>query len=170
MNLKPFIYKKLKEQNENKIKFVLGLISSTLVLLLFYISSGPEIKEDSLEPESSLNLSVMIPDGYVLFGFEAENYAQISPILEPYSMVQVYNTNTRRLIAKNIKVLRAPKDPSQLSFLVPVNIANYFARFGLEYRIVLQKYDVMKKPQIIQRLNKKPETSITYGGTKNVSL
>ena len=164
MNIKNLIYKNILKQSEKRIKFGLGLISSFLVLLLFYFSSDKP-KKPLTGPDSSMNLTVMIPDGYVLFGFEAENYELISPILAPYSMVKVYKPHNGKLLAQNIKVLRAPKDPSQLSFLVPVKIANYFASFGLEYRIVIQKYDIEKKPELIQDL-KRSKTSITYGGLK----
>lgn len=168
MNLSDWIYKKISEQSEKNIRFGLALLSSFFVLLLFYLSDQPQENSPSTtEPESSINLTVMIPDGYVLFGFEAENYEQVSPLLAPYSMVKVYSPNDGRLIAQNIKVLRAPKDPSQLSFLVPVNIANFFARFGLEYRIVLQKYTVDEEPKLVLGIKKKQKTSITYGGQKH---
>ena len=133
-------------------------------MVIFTLVDRSPKEEDPLIKETSINLSVMIPDGYVLFSFEAENYEQISPLLEPFNMVKVYSVLSGDMIAQNIKVLRAPKDPSQLSFLVPVNIANYFARFGLEYRIVIQKYDSLKKPQLIESIKKRPNISVTFGG------
>jgi hypothetical protein len=171
MNMKNLNFEKLlSSKHQNQVKFGLALLSSLIVVIVFYFTEGTNSDSPTSTNDSMINLNVMIPDGYVLFSFQADNYEQISPFLEPYSMVKVYSINTGEMIAQNIKVLRAPKDPSQLSFLVPVNIANYFAHFGLEYRIVLQKYDSSKRPQIVNKTKQKQRVSITFGGFKNENL
>ena len=169
MKINNSIYKAVfNSKNEAKVKLGLAFLSSILVMILFYVSNNLDLESNKGQTsnQNTLNLAVMIPEGYVLFGFEAENYEQISSLLDPYNMVKVYSPKDGHILAQNIKVLRAPKDPAQLSFLVPVNIANYFAHVGLEYRIVLQKYDSTKKPQLIKRHNKKPDATVTYGGIK----
>jgi len=168
LKLKESISKNIfNSKNESSVKLSLALLSSVMVMSLFYFTTGSDAESLIDNSESSTNLNVMIPDGYVLFGFEAENYEQVSPLLGPYNMVKVYSPLDGRILAQNIKVLRAPKAPDQLSFLVPVNIANYFARFGLEYRIVLQKYDGSKSPKLGRKDSKKHLTTLTYGGKKN---
>lgn len=171
MKMKKSIYRfLLAQENQSQVKLFLACLSSFLIMGLFYFSNSSETGDSKVSEESAINLSVMIPEGYVLFGFEAENYEQISTLLEPYNMVRVYSMKTGQMLAKNIKVLRAPKDPSQLSFLVPVNIANYFAHFGLEYRIVLQKYDGLKSPQLIETHEKRQDLTVTYGGLKSEDI
>ena len=169
MKIKNSIYKIiLSSKNQAHIRLGLACLSSFFVMALFYFYTGTKIENKKELNDNSINLSVMIPEGYVLFSFEAENYEQVSPLLEPYSMVKVYSTKTGQMLAQNIKVLRAPKDPSQLSFLMPVKIANYFAHLGLEYQIVIQKYDESKKPQLIKNNYKRQQDVIvTYGEPKD---
>ncbi len=159
--LKDYIFNNV---SEDKAKIIAGLSLSFIVSLIIYILQPNQ--NTSTTPEAlEVNLSVMIPKGHVIYPFEAVNFENVEPLLGAYNMVQVYHPQKGKLLAKNIKVLRAPKDPSHLAFIVPVEIANKLAPFGLEFKVASQK-EVNKPP--IWVLNKsslkKPENLVTFGG------
>lgn len=160
-HLKKYIFKKYKEKD---IKFwgalSLSILSSILVVFLKHTPKTDHIKQESL------NIELMIPKGYVLYPFEAVNFGSINSILGSYSMVQIYKPLDGSLVATNIKVLRAPKDPSHLAFLIPSSIASKLAPLGLEFKIAIQENTkkpplwVLKEKQIKHKLNIK---TVTFG-------
>lgn len=165
-NLKTYLCEVLfKSKNEKHFKLTVAFTVSALMLTVYYLSAPNDIQSSKVTHENSVNLNVLIPSGYVLLPFIAENYIETEPFLEPYNMVRVINTKTGKLIARNIKLLRAPKDPSRLSFLVPENIAKKFINFGLEFKIVIQKYEHDLEPQLVAHHKKRiQKTDVSFGG------
>ncbi len=161
MKLKEYLFKRFSEE---QIKLAACLSLSIGISVVIYAIKPADA--DAVPEELRPNLTVMIPKGHLLYPFEAANFESVEPLLDAYNMVQVYHPKTGRLIAKNIKVLRAPKDPSHLAFLIPVSIANKFAPFGLNFKIAVQKY-INKKPlwvlQELEQKLKEPRKIITFG-------
>lgn len=165
--LKNFLYKALfTPGNEKHFKLAIAVLVSIVMLIIYYLSAPKDaFVSDEVSPENTVNLNVLIPEGYVLLPFIAENYIETEPFLEPYNMVRVIDARTSKVIARNIKLLRAPKDPSRLSFLVPENIAKKFIKFGLEFKIVIQKYNNDLEPQLVLNRKKRSQnTKVSYGG------
>ncbi len=170
MNLEHSVFNKyFNPKYEKQVLFSLGLLSSLMVLIVFFLLDEKPLIETQVE--STMNLSVMIPEGHILYPFEVENYEGVDSLLDTYSMVKVYSSIDGSLLAKNIKTLRAPKDPSKLAFLIPFEVADFFARQGQVYRIVVQKYDPNKKAKIVRKKpltqSKKQKTSVTFGSLKD---
>lgn len=166
MKKEKFIKFIFNPKHENLSRTILGLSLSFLGSLVFYFSQG---KESTVPPALEPNLNIMIPPGHILYPFEATNYERIEPLLEGYNMVRVYNALNGEVLARNIKVIRAPKAPENLAFLLPVNIANHFSKFGLHFKVVLQEYNTDLAPALENTpkiLNKK-KPLLTYGGKKN---
>ncbi len=162
MNIQKFKAYIFKHTSEERLKVILALTTSFIISLMIYAFKGNETLKTPILKELEINLAVMIPKGYILYPFEAVNFEHIKPLLSAYNIVQVYDPKTGTLMAKNIKILRAPKDPSHLAFVVPVDIANKLASFGLEFKIALQKY--INKPPVWVLNNKKSKNTITFGG------
>ena len=165
------ILKKLKKyifdpENIEVVKFAFGLFLSFSIMGCIFIFNKKASSETPIPQSLEENLQVMIPKGYVLYPFQASNFEVIEPLLEAYNMVKVYNSETGVFLAEHIKVLRAPKDPEHLAFLIPIDIANKFATLGMNFRVVLQKY-TDKKPKLLSRAkSKKINTQwrqVTYG-------
>jgi hypothetical protein len=157
--LKKYIY---DPDNTSKLKFACGLSMSVLMSYLFLSSGGPEKKKTTAFKQ---NINVMIPKGHLLFPFTAQNYEEIDVLLEAYSLVKVYEPTRGRLLAENIKVLRAPKDPRQLAFLIPNEIADSFMEHGMDFRLAIQKFTneeprLITKKRALRQSNKKV---VTYG-------
>lgn len=160
MKFKKYIF---EPQNSNLLRFMFGLILS-ITLSFSILSSG---KTTSLRDKKIYrqNINVMIPEGHVLFPFTAQNYSELDGVLDAYSLVKVYEPKNGQLIAENIKVLRAPKDPSQLAFLIPSKVANKFMEYGMDFRLALQKF-TNNKPKLItinQSSSSKLKRVVTYG-------
>jgi|GEM_PF-3284451 len=148
--------------NTDKLKFIFGLTLSIIMSFIFLSSGKP--KKD-LKKAFSQNINVMIPKDHVLFPFTAQNYAEIDALLGAYSLVKVYDTEKGALLAENIKVLRAPKSPNQLAFLIPSKVANRFMIHGMDFRLALQKF-TNKEPRLITNLTKSGLSNkkvVTYG-------
>lgn len=151
-------------QKESTMRLVLAGILS-VIFSTFVIFTKESGSESQLNMQDQ-NLSVLIPKNHILYPFEANNFNSIEPLLESYNMVRVYDPKTGKIIAKNIKVLRSPQNPEHLAFLLPVNIANDFAEFGLNFKVVIQ--DITKdEPQFLwvkQLVHKKNKPRVTFGG------
>lgn len=144
----------------NKSMFIIALTIS-LCLSLFITSNKPK-ETDGVAENLYENLEVFLPDDHVLFPVEAENFESLDSLLGAKAFVKVFSTTTNKLIAENIKVLRAPRAPEQLAFIIPVNIAKKLVEKGPIFKLVIQK-KTNKKPRMTNDpiLNKKPLT--TYG-------
>lgn len=162
MNLTKFKKYIFEPKNIDIVKFCFGLVLSILLSFLLLRSPHPKVKS---KKGFEQNLNVMIPKDSVLFPFNAQNYSEVDALLGAYSLVKVYDAHKGKLLAENIKVLRAPKDPSQLAFLVPTDIANSFMEHGMDFRLALQKF-TNKEPKLITNLEKHRLSNkkvVTYG-------
>jgi len=162
LNTKKFKNYIFDPKNSTKVRFVFGIILSTVLSFTILRSGKPALKTT---PAYKQNINVMIPKDHVLFPFTAQNFEELDGVLEAYSLVKVYNPENGTLLAENIKVLRAPKDPDQLAFLIPNYIANKFMEYGMDFRLALQKF-TNQQPKLI---TKQKRTSfpikkvVTYG-------
>jgi len=162
LNKKKFKKYIFDPKNNSKLRFAFGLILSAALSFSILRSGKPAQKRTSAYKQ---NINVLIPKGHVLFPFTAQNFEELDGILEAYSLVKVYNPENGALLAENIKVLRAPKDPDQLAFLIPNYIANKFMEHGMDFRLALQKF-TNQKPKLItkQKRTRSPKKKVvTYG-------
>jgi len=164
MNFKKYISNYLFDpKNINSIRFIFGFCLSALLSFLILKPQGGN------DPKSSQafaqNINVMIPKDHVLFPFTAQNFNEIDAVLEAYSLVQVYDVEKGRLLAENIKVLRAPKSPTQLAFLIPSHIASSFMNHGMDFRLALQKF-TNDEPRLITKKRPNLKKVVTYGQKK----
>ena len=65
-----------------------------------------------------------IPKGFVLVPIEARNYEALDSILGRFGTVDLYqgdaaNGVKQRLVARNVRILRAPQNPSHFAVLIP---------------------------------------------------
>ncbi len=64
-------------------------------------------------------IDTFIPDGYVLLPIEVQNLESLDSLLGQYGVVDLYKPGDPVAVAKGLKIIRSPKDPSQFSVLVP---------------------------------------------------
>ncbi len=64
-------------------------------------------------------IDTFIPDGDVLLPVEVQNLESLDSLIGQYGVVDLYQPGNPVAIAKGLKIIRSPKDPSEFSVLVP---------------------------------------------------
>lgn len=134
------------------------------IALSMWISSSPSTAGAQSAP---MDLDTHIPRGFVLVPIEVQNYEALDSILGRFGLVDLFQgQNTQglrqRLVMRNVRMLRAPRNPSHFAVLVrEVDVAEVL-RFGGPFTVIV------KRPgeggtEFVQE-GAKPHRSITYGG------
>ena len=111
---------------------------------------------------SQNSVDTVIPSGYVLIPIEVQNFAAVNALLGPFGVVDlfVYEGSKARLIAHQVKIIRAPLDPSHFAVLVPEQESQRVLQFEGPYTVVVQN---PKKQEIrFQRIENKKIKRIVY--------
>ncbi len=64
-------------------------------------------------------IDTFIPNGYVLLPIDVQNLESLDSLLGQYGVVDLYTPGDPVAVAKGLKIIRSPKDPSEFSVLVP---------------------------------------------------
>lgn len=109
------------------------LLVVALGALFILLTDAPETDSSATTSHSAnvASLDTFIPPGTVLIPIELENYNSVDSILGRYGVVDLFQSDPARpgknqLVARKIKVIRAPQNPSQLAVLVPESEASRF--------------------------------------------
>jgi hypothetical protein len=74
-------------------------------------------------PESSTSVDTYIPKGFVLIPIELSNYEALDSVLGRFAYVDLFSSGgparPARLVARHVRLLRAPQNPSRFAVLVP---------------------------------------------------
>lgn len=109
---------KLLRISPMELRMVAGaLLLSSLVIAL---TSAPSREES--RGKSDLEISTLIPAGQVLIPVQLKNFESVDSILGPFGVVDLFadqGQGASKPIARNIRLLRAPKNPSLFAVLVP---------------------------------------------------
>jgi hypothetical protein len=84
---------------------------------------APSAPSTSVARETAAQVDTRIPKGFVLVPIEVRNYEALDSILGPFGIVDLYQGEARdgsdqRLIARDVRILRAPKNPSHFAVLI----------------------------------------------------
>jgi len=95
-----------------------AILISSLVVTLLKVSSSSN-KPESMPP---VEISTYIPKGQVLVPIQPKNFESVDSILGPFGYADLLvreGKSHSRLLVKDIRILRAPKNPSLFAVLVP---------------------------------------------------
>jgi hypothetical protein len=78
---------------------------------------------DSAPVERAAAVDTLIPKGFVLVPIEVQNYESLDSILGRFGVVDLFqpgsqNGDSQRLVARNVRILRAPQNPSHFAVLI----------------------------------------------------
>ena len=117
---------------------------------------------NSKEQES---LDTMIPKGFVLIPIEIQNLESLDSIFGAFGVVDLYSSSDagsgqkKTLIARRIKLLRAPYNPNIFAVLAPENFAEKILQHNSRFFVSLQnpsqeptKYETNQKTIKVQRI------------------
>ncbi|MCB9072006.1 MAG: hypothetical protein H6623_00160 [Bdellovibrionaceae bacterium] len=126
-------------RNHKELAFFIAVV---LVTYLFTYCS-PDKHPQPTTPQESLEVATFIPDGFSLVPIEIANYQTLDSIFGSFGVVDLYvqdplSPNYSRLVAKFVKVVRAPKNPSHFAALIPHTEINKLMRYAGPFFVVIQ--------------------------------
>ena len=73
------------------------------------------------EIEAEVNVDTLIPAGFILIPIEVQNYESLDSLLGKFGVVDLFKGDGKdgKLVARNIRILRAPQNPSHFAVLAP---------------------------------------------------
>lgn len=91
-----------------------SLLSFGFVGLIHMCDRAPEAVAND-------NVDTLIPAGFVIIPIEVQNYESLDSLLGKYGVGDLFKGDGKngRLVARNIRILRAPKNPSHFAVLAP---------------------------------------------------
>jgi hypothetical protein len=109
----------LKQLNKDwQILVLAGVVSFGFVAVINWSPHSETKSKDSVD--------TLIPAGYILIPIEVQNYESLDSLLGQYGIVDLFKGDGRdgKLVAKNIRILRAPLNPSHFAVLAPESEAS----------------------------------------------
>ena len=87
-------------------------------------------------------IDTYIPRGFVLVPIEADNYESLDSILGPYGWVDLFQAGAeggeKHAVARNVRLLRAPQNPSHFAVLIPERQSAHLLRAGGVFTVVVR--------------------------------
>ena len=114
-----------------------ALIVTSLIIGVFIRLAGQSAPQEIL-PE----IDTMIPKGFVLVPITVQNSESLDSVFGTFGIVDLYavgesNQKKDGRVAQGVKLLRAPKNPSQFGVLVPDADSSELIRQGANFYVVL---------------------------------
>ena len=125
-------------------KLLIILTAISLFLALSYeLNQKPHglAHEGPYEYSSPTHVDTFIPKGFVLFPVEILNFYSLDSIIGNYAVIDLYPKNQSSPIARGIRMIRSPADPSQVAILVPDDRSGVIAQHGAQFYAVIQSPD-----------------------------
>lgn len=116
-----------------------GTLSSLLLLITIMVSQGPP-KSEGREIAS---IDTHIPVGFVLLPIEVQNAESLDSILGMKGIVDLFQVDPMKgekaqKIARNVRLLRAPRNPNHFAILIPESQALPTLRGGGPFWVVVK--------------------------------
>ncbi len=130
----------------NKKKYTIWILGCSLffasVLSILHQTQSPEplILKDTPIPMTE----TYIPAGHTLIPIKISNHESLNALLGPYGIVNLYadeileNSIKSKLIAKNVKIIRAPLDPNEFAVLIPNSDHSPVAQHHGSFTVTIQ--------------------------------
>ncbi len=83
----------------------------------------------------------MIPRGFVLVPIEVQNYEALDSILGRFGNVDLFQAGgeSQKLVARNVRILRAPQNPSHFAILVTEDKAGEILKSGGVFTVIVKR-------------------------------
>jgi hypothetical protein len=136
------------------------LIASALLALIplgFYLFLQPTPTPPAA---ATASLETHIPKGFVLVPIEIENYESLDSVFGQFGIVDLFQK--AGVIARNVRLLRAPNNPGRFAVLVPEREAERLLRQGSVFSVTVKRNqaagtEFVNEPKVRSR-------AITYEG------
>lgn len=159
--------------NPNQPKWVyLCIFSLFLVGIASHLIAGSANGQNEIIPEEKFETAdTYIPNGYVLVPLEVSNANVLSTLMGQFTFVDIYSLSDlsdkpRKLIAQNLRLVKAPHDENLFAVLVGENQIDLIHKLSNPVFVVIKnpknkRVESIPKTEQIDNISKK--TRITYG-------
>ncbi|MCB0348109.1 MAG: hypothetical protein KDD37_04700 [Bdellovibrionales bacterium] len=122
----------ISKKHKKNITIVGILLLSSI--MIHFLQNDPVI-EDGNSRSADVDLVTIIPKNHTLIPIEVKNSESLDSIFGNYGYVNLYveKNHKQQLVGKNIKLIRAPKNPSQFAVLVKDEQTKYIAAYDTEF-------------------------------------
>lgn len=124
-----------------------------MMLLIAYSPVQNSEARQELRSEILPSLVDQVPDGFVLVPIEPLNFETIDALIENHAYIDLYHSTDehgyqgdqsgtkqrKRLIARGLPLLRAPKNPSKFAVIVKESDSDILAKLGVPVLVVVRK-------------------------------
>lgn len=104
------------------------VIVMVIVLVSSVLFNQKKSGKSAIVPRTLEGIDTLIPKNYSLIPLhDLENYESLNSLIGSFGLVNLYFRNQQEmtLLATSVKILRAPKNPSQFAVLVPTSEAHH---------------------------------------------
>lgn len=128
---------------EKKTLWTAAGIASIPIFLSLVIHSEPAPPATS---KASAQMDTYIPKGFVLVPIDVQNYAALDSILGNFGLVDLFHPAnpehpSPRLVARNVRLLRAPQNPSHFAILIQDGKVENVLKWGSQFTVILKRPD-----------------------------
>lgn len=157
--------KKIYSQKKDKILF------AVLLLLIVSAMALPMSKSETTAHAAPPEADTLIPNGFVLVPIELENQRSLDSIVGSHAIVNLYKgsqlTDQKgKLVARHLRLLRAPLNPEQFAVLVPENDVAQFATPAAKFYAVVENRRRQEAATVSDSVRVKRQVEYFQGGSR----
>lgn len=120
-----------------------GALALIPILATLLTSRGSTASE-GVTSTAPTEFDTIIPKGFVLVPIEVQNFESLDSILGRFALVDLFRSSgiensAQRLVAKNVRLLRAPHNPSHFAVLVKEDDVDRILEFGGAFVVVIKR-------------------------------
>lgn len=147
-------------------KMIAAAAGLALLPLFFSLTTGQ--KTQPFVPNPAFSADTEIPHGFVLIPIEVANYEALDSVLGKLGVVDLFlagddGNPQKRLVARNVRILRAPQNPSHFAVLVPEAQSNEILRFGGSFLVSVKGRNAPGTEFV--KSKKATRRKVVYGGS-----
>jgi hypothetical protein len=130
---------------EKKVLFSVAILALLPIAASLLLRPTPTPQSPSSRSERA-QVDTFIPKGFVLVPIEVQNYEALDSILGKFGVVDLFQSlngeNTeQRLVARNVRILRAPQNPSHFAILVLEGEVHRVLKYGGTFNVIVKRPD-----------------------------
>ena len=120
-------------------------------LALFPILAALVLRTDPVEAPAHAEtraaaVDTYIPKGFVLVPIDVQNYEALDSILGQLAVVDLFQSSNAQnpqshLVARNVRLMRAPRNPSHFAILVSESEVSRVLAFGSLFTVIVKRPD-----------------------------
>lgn len=166
MKIKKYYDLYLKMPWEKKMIWSAAVISLIPIAAAWVLRAPPEPAPERASGAAA-NVDTYIPKGFVLIPIDVQNYEALDSILGKFGVVDLFQSGgpgdpKQHLVARNVRMLRAPQNPAHFAILVQEAEAPGILKFGQNFTVIVRRPE-QAGTEFVKDESKTPR-SIVYEG------